>query len=201
MRTPLRRSREPFPRRILQVGGLSLVPLGLPTLLWADGQPPAEEAAPRTGRVMHPHRPAGGPSHLDIWDLKPDAPAEIRGPYPSDRHARPGIQVCEHLPRLAQLADRYCLIRSMRQPERRAPRRHAHLPERPVQPAGKRPYLGSIVARIRPATANIPSYVWLQNMEYDAGPRYQSGGLPWPGLRTRSGSGRHGQTRRRRTSP
>src|SRR5437870_1870441 len=84
-------------RRLLQVGGLSMVPLALPELLWADGQRDS-------GR---PHGPAkscilivqqGGPSHLDTWDLKPQAPAEIRGPYRPIRTRVPGVQICELLP-------------------------------------------------------------------------------------------------------
>src|SRR5690606_35952006 len=55
----------------------------------------------------------GGPSHIDIWDLKPDAPAEIRGEFrPIDTRV-PGLQITEHLPRLAQRADRLAVIRSL----------------------------------------------------------------------------------------
>src|SRR5688572_22390581 len=55
----------------------------------------------------------GGPSHVDMWDLKPDAPAEVRGPFRPIRTRVPGLEICEHLPRLAGLADRYTLIRSV----------------------------------------------------------------------------------------
>src|SRR5438046_9039583 len=55
----------------------------------------------------------GGPPHLDMWDLKPQAPAEIRGPFRPIATRLPGVQICEHLPRLAGLADRYALIRSV----------------------------------------------------------------------------------------
>src|ERR1700674_5222488 len=55
----------------------------------------------------------GGPPHLDMWDLKPDAPAEIRGPFKPIASKVPGLLVCEHLPKLAQTADRYALVRSV----------------------------------------------------------------------------------------
>src|SRR5437870_3971185 len=55
----------------------------------------------------------GGPPHLDMWDLKPEAPAEVRGPFRPIPTSLPGVQVCEHLPRLAQLAHRYALVRSV----------------------------------------------------------------------------------------
>jgi hypothetical protein len=61
----------------------------------------------------------GGPSHIDLWDLKPDAPDGFRGEFqPIDTNV-PGIRICEHLPRLARQADKYCLIRCMTHPHPR----------------------------------------------------------------------------------
>ena len=50
----------------------------------------------------------GGPSHLDIWDLKPDAPSEIRGEFKPASTCVPGISITEHLPRLARLGESIC---------------------------------------------------------------------------------------------
>ncbi len=55
----------------------------------------------------------GGPSHIDLWDMKPQAPVEIRGEFQPAATKVPGIQLCEHLPRLAQQMDKLCLVRSM----------------------------------------------------------------------------------------
>jgi hypothetical protein len=55
----------------------------------------------------------GGPSHIDLWDMKPEAPAEIRGEFKPIATNVPGIQVCEHLPKLATQMDKLCLLRSM----------------------------------------------------------------------------------------
>src|SRR5438094_957284 len=55
----------------------------------------------------------GGPSHIDIWDMKPAAPAEIRGEFKPQATNVPGIQITEHLPRLARMADKYAIIRSL----------------------------------------------------------------------------------------
>lgn len=55
----------------------------------------------------------GGPSHIDLWDLKPDAPAEIRGEFQSIQTAAAGVRICEHLPLLAQQMNKFCLLRSM----------------------------------------------------------------------------------------
>src|SRR5450755_4589094 len=55
----------------------------------------------------------GGPSHIDIWDMKPGAPQEIRGEFKPIATSVPGIQITEHLPRLAQRADQYAIVRSL----------------------------------------------------------------------------------------
>jgi hypothetical protein len=55
----------------------------------------------------------GGPSHIDLWDMKPDSPAEVRGEFRPAATAVPGVHVCEHLPRFARVLDRVCLLRSM----------------------------------------------------------------------------------------
>ena len=55
----------------------------------------------------------GGPSHIDVWDMKPAAPAEIRGEFKPIATSVPGVQITEHLPRLARLADHYAVIRSL----------------------------------------------------------------------------------------
>src|SRR5947209_17005090 len=55
----------------------------------------------------------GGPSHIDIWDMKPDAPPEIRGEFKPHATNVAGIRITEHLPRLAGMADKYAIIRSL----------------------------------------------------------------------------------------
>jgi hypothetical protein len=169
------KAREQSRRCFVQAGALSVLPLSLSRLLWADRQGESN-AAGATAKSCILIIQQGGPSHLDTWDLKPDAPVEIRGPYQPIATRVAGMQICEHLPLLARLGDRYSLIRSMHQPS------GDHLAGMHIclsgqsNPIENAPYVGSIVARMRPSATNIPSYVWLQNMEYDAGPRYQSGG-------------------------
>jgi len=96
-------------RSFLRVGGLALGGLALPALLRA------EAASGKTNRhksVIMIFLP-GGPSHQDIWDLKPNAPVEIRGEFRPIQTAVPGVQICEHLPRLAQRLDHFAIIRSL----------------------------------------------------------------------------------------
>ena len=55
----------------------------------------------------------GGPPHIDMWDLKPDAPAEIRGEFKPINTNVPGIEICEHFPRIAKMVDKFVVIRSL----------------------------------------------------------------------------------------
>ncbi len=55
----------------------------------------------------------GGPSHIDTWDVKPDAPREIRGPFGTIRTSLPGVLLCEHLPKQAAMMDKLTIIRSV----------------------------------------------------------------------------------------
>lgn len=109
---PASRPNVPLSRRgWLRISGLALGGLSLPTVLPASSPKPAGKVTPIKGVivVLLP----GGPTHLDSFDLKPDAPAEIRGEFRPIPTNVPGIQVCEHLPRLARLADKFTLIRSL----------------------------------------------------------------------------------------
>src|SRR5262245_31820290 len=100
-------------RRLLQVGGIGMLGLGLPDFLRASA--PGVSAGRRSSSIKSCIfiMQYGGASHIDTWDLKPDAPAEIRGPYRPIATRVPGVQICELMPRLASFADHCCFIRSM----------------------------------------------------------------------------------------
>src|SRR4051794_30288732 len=84
---------EPLSRRdFLRIGTVALGGLALPASAAAG------KVRARACILLYMD---GGPSHLDLWDLKPDAPAEVRGPFRSIPTRVPGIRVCEHLPRVA----------------------------------------------------------------------------------------------------
>jgi hypothetical protein len=109
---------------------------------------------------------AGGPSHIDTWDVKPDRPPENRGPFGTTATRLPGVRICEHLPKMAALLDRFTLIRSVDATDSNhepnmvfqtgsreaAPR---------VNPNGRMyPAIGSIVAKHRgPNHPGMPAYV------------------------------------------
>ena len=97
-------------RDALKVGGLGMLGLNMPTLLRA-----AENAGglpARAKQVIFLFQ-WGGPSHLDTFDMKPEAPAEIRGPLQPISSVVPGLPVCEHFPEMAKRMDQVTLIRSM----------------------------------------------------------------------------------------
>jgi len=100
-------------RETLQVGFSGLLGVGLPSLLQAGGRSEvaiAKKTKPRSVILIFL---TGAPSHQDMFDLKPDAPAEIRGEFKPIASRTPGLQICEHLPRLAARSDQYAIVRSM----------------------------------------------------------------------------------------
>lgn len=104
-------------REWLRVGGLSSMGLMLPELLRAER--PVEDRGGSFGRAKSCIFCFlfGAPAHQDIWDLKPDAPAEVRGPFNPISTSVPGTQFGEHIPRTGQMADRFALIRSVTHPD------------------------------------------------------------------------------------
>ncbi|MBY0522609.1 MAG: DUF1501 domain-containing protein [Gemmataceae bacterium] len=100
----------------------------------------------------------GGPSQLDMYDLKPDAPAEIRGEFRPIQTTVPGFDICEMMPLQARMADRLAVVRSLTFPE---PNNH----DRSLNFSGfhdpaRRPAFGSVVSRFRSAPGDrLPHYV------------------------------------------
>jgi hypothetical protein len=97
----------PSRRDVLRAGTVAVTSLGAPSLASASAQPK------RTRAVILLFMD-GGASHIDLFDMKPDAPAEVRGPFQPVRTTVPGVTVCEHLPRIAARMDRILQVRSVR---------------------------------------------------------------------------------------
>jgi hypothetical protein len=97
-------------RDFLQVGALGAIGLGLPQYLAASEAGKVDPAKAKRSAIMIFN--LGAPSQLDTFDMKPDAPAEIRGPFKPISTKAPGIQISEIFPRHAQIADRFSLVRS-----------------------------------------------------------------------------------------
>lgn len=172
-------------RELLRLGGIGAMGLTLPQLLAADdartnGPPASADAC----IIIHLN---GGPSHLDMWDMKPDGPAESRGEFKPIDSSLSGVQVCEHLPHLSKQMHRCALVRSMHHTVNNA---HAlavyttmtgHDRGDANQIVGAslddQPSPGSIVSALRPAPASAVAHVALPYKTKEG-----AGGPPQPGF-------------------
>jgi hypothetical protein len=151
-------------RQFLRIGGLALGGLSLPQILQAE----ATSLAPRGHKL--PHKAiimiylSGGPSHQDMYDLKMDAPLEIRGTFKPIHTNVPGIDICEHMPKLAGMMDRFAIIRSLYG----GVDQHCSdlcLSGYPIGPKGRQdghPSLGAALSRLHgPVDPAVPPFVGL----------------------------------------
>jgi hypothetical protein len=146
-------------RSFLLIGGLALGGLSLAQVMRAQAQSGATSSHKAVIMIFL----SGGPPHQDMVDLKPDAPEEIRGEFKPIHTNVPGIDICEHLPRLAAMTDRLAIIRSVVGSE------GAHaafqcMTGRPStrQAPGGWPSLGSTVAKLQgPVVETVPPFVGL----------------------------------------
>src|SRR5882724_5208722 len=99
-------------RHLLKVGGMGLLGLTMPNLLRAEAKSKTAKIPVRAKSVIFLYQ-FGGPSHIDMFDMKPAAPEGIRGPHKPISSSADGITVNEHLPRVAKIMDKVTLIRSM----------------------------------------------------------------------------------------
>ncbi|MBL8794642.1 MAG: DUF1501 domain-containing protein [Planctomycetia bacterium] len=97
-------------RGFLSIGSLGLAGLSLPQFLRARASQPASSRAPRAVIL---YWMGGGPSHIDTYDMKPDAPEEVRGPFRPGRSSVPGMQFSELFTRQAPLADKIAIVRGL----------------------------------------------------------------------------------------
>ena len=148
-------------RSFLQIGALGLGGIGLPALLQAE-----QQSATRSHRSVIMVFLAGGPPHQDMFDLKPDAPAEVRGEFQPISTSIPGIQISELMPKVAGMMDKFAIIRSLVGAEGRHDSFECSTGHRfaSVQPQGGWPALGSILSRLGgPVDPSVPTYVDLSH--------------------------------------
>lgn len=166
---------QPVSRRaMLHFGSLGLAGLSLPSLLRCRA---AESvAAPADTAVIHVFL-GGGPSHIDTFDLKPHAPAEIRGEFQPIATSVPGVQISEHLPLVAQTLHRLVVVRSVTHANA------SHLPASHWMVTGHQPpaatttnvnpYCGAVAARVRGANVpGMPAYVSIPRKQLLGGAAY-----------------------------
>jgi hypothetical protein len=151
-------------RTFLKVGALLSGGLALPDLLRRTARAGSAAAEPARSAILI--YLAGGPSHFETFDPKPDAPAEIRGPYRPIATSVTGLRICETLPRLAKLAHRYSLVRSCAHDNsgHGGGQRYVQTGYPSASPEFELPHdypvLGSVVARVRgPMNDGMPTFV------------------------------------------
>ena len=144
----------------LAAGGAAMAGMGLslPQLLAAEAQAGIKSS---TKAVINVHL-SGGPSHQDIFDLKPDAPSEFRGQFQPIATNVSGMEICEHMPKLATMADKFAIVRSLigSTGQHSNYQTHSAYDQRDLRNAGGRPSIGSVVAKVIGPTDNgAPAFV------------------------------------------
>jgi hypothetical protein len=165
-------------REFLQIGGLGAAGLALPDLLRArasEGSPPSGlgKGRAKSGILLFM---GGGPPQMDTFDLKPDAPAEVRGEFPPIATSVPGTQISSLLPSLAQQAHRYAIIRTVSDEYTGGAHgqsvylaltghKNPRVSGDDIRPASDDyPCIGSAVARLHDGGNALPPHVWLLDM-------------------------------------
>ncbi len=130
----------------------------------------AGEVAQAKGKAAIFVNLAGGPSHMDMFDLKPDAPAEYRGEFNPIKTNVPGVEICEHFPKLAQCADKFTVLRGVSHSIA------AHALGTDYMNTGNRPLAslsfpgyGAVVTKELATPKNLPSFVAIPNTPQRAG--------------------------------
>ena len=146
-------------RSFLKIGAMGFAGLVLSDLLRAE----ALAGVIASNKALINIHLGGGPSHTDLFDLKPDAPTEFRGEFSPIKTNVDGMQICELMPRLAQMADKFTIIRSI------VGSYDAHTPahtlsgygDTELKAVGGHPPLGSVVAKLRGNQGDSPAVVSL----------------------------------------
>ncbi|VTR97184.1 DUF1501 domain-containing protein [Tuwongella immobilis] len=147
-------------RNFLQIGSLGLGGLTLPNLLRAESTAGVRSSQKSVILIYL----VGGPPHQDMFDLKPDAPKEIAGPWKPIQTNVTGIQICEAFPRLAQLMDKMVIVRSLvgNQADHDAIQVYNGFDPRKPKPSGGWPQFGSAVAKLQgPVDPSVPPFISL----------------------------------------
>lgn len=148
-------------RDFLHAGALSALGLGLTDLFGLKAQGAVNPQQSDTNCIFL--MLVGGPSQLDTWDMKPDAPVEIRGPYKPIKTNVPGIEISENFPRMAKHADKYSIIRSCYHTAAAVHDTGHQMMQtgRLFQGGIEQPHFGCVVSKLRGPKGDVPPHVLL----------------------------------------
>ncbi len=158
-------------RRLLQAGYLAGIGMSSADFLRLDAEAKPTNAGPKAtaDSVIFIHL-AGGPAHLDTLDMKPDAPADERGPFRRIKTRIAGLEACEHLPKLAAAMDRFTLVRGISHStgDHLLANQFLYTGNKP-NAAVPYPAVGSVMTKERPSVDELPTYVVVPNSDANAG--------------------------------
>src|SRR5437763_15434228 len=153
-------------RNFLKASLAGLAGLSLPSLLHAREEAAAQGRPMSNGKSVILLWMAGGPSHIDTWDPKPDRPLQNRGPFATIPTRLAGVRMCEYLPRQAAMLDRFTLIRSVdathsnHEPNTVFQTGNTEAAPRVNRQGHLYPAVGSVIAKVRgPNHPAMPPYV------------------------------------------
>lgn len=160
-------------RQFLQIGAFG-AGLTLADMLRARSEAAAPGAPARRTRAKAAIMVylGGGPSHMDMWDLKPDAPAEFRGEFRPIATNVPGVQICEHFPMQARIFDKLACIRSIESVNEHSDSLVMTGYSNRENMTANHPSFGSVVSRVRSGSANVPPFVSLRGMSRGTEPGF-----------------------------
>jgi hypothetical protein len=160
----------------LRVGALGIGALTLPNLLRLEASGPRQARARSVIMLFL----SGGPSHLDMWDLKPHAPEEIRGTFRPAATRVSGIQICEHMPMTAAIMDKCAIVRSMQHASGNHPAAAYWMmvgspmtrvaPQVVTMSREDRPHPGAVATHLLPPTSRMPGWVMVPEAISPVGP-------------------------------
>lgn len=155
-------------RWTLQTGLAGIAGLSVPGLMQLRDSTAGPSGSPKSSPAVIQIWLSGGPSQIDMWDMKPEMPPEIRGPFQPVSTCVPGIQICEHMPLLAAMMNKFTIVRSMDA----SSSNHTPITFQAGNPKAQRteigrqgggyPSMGSVAAKFRgPNSPGMPPFVAL----------------------------------------
>jgi hypothetical protein len=165
-------------RNFLQIGAFG-VGLSLADMLRAQAETRERSKSDSTAKLNGTKRKSaimiylpGGPSHIDMYDLKPEAPAEFRGEFKPIHTNVPGIQISEHFPRQAKMFDKLAVIRSLVSVEEHSDSLVMTGYSENTNRQAHHPSFGAVMSKMRPGSSDIPPFVSLRGMSIGCEPGF-----------------------------
>src|SRR3954466_15541858 len=149
-------------RSFLQVGAAAMAGLSLPNWLNLQAMGAVDEKKAKIRNCITIFL-VGSPGHLDTWDMKPDAPEDIRGKFKPISTDVPGVQICEHFPRMARMMDKVALIRSLHYSTGASHENGQRwmMTGHDFDASNKQPHMGSVISRLYGSKGDLPASIVL----------------------------------------